>query len=160
MKQRFLILGALGVLGIMLTKSVLKTRGFRNNNPGNIRQTDIFWKGESTDDFDPEFEEFTSMEKGIRAIGVLLSTYQRKYNLNSIREIISRYAPPRGKTGEIENDTDAYIRSVSDYMSTDPGTPLVLTNVQTKALLVAAIIKHENGYQPFNQDFIIYSITS
>ena len=48
------------------------TRGERNNNPGNIRQTDADWIGERATDSDPAFEEFTTPEDGIRALARLL----------------------------------------------------------------------------------------
>ena len=46
-------------------------RGIRNNNPGNIRNSDaIDWKGEvnSKDKKDKAFEEFKTMPDGIRAM--------------------------------------------------------------------------------------------
>ena len=46
------------------------------------------------------------MKYGLRAAFVLLRTYSSKYKLNSIRDIVTRWAPPS------ENDTEAYIRTV------------------------------------------------
>lgn len=46
------------------------------------------------------------MEWGVRAALKLLRTYRDKYAANSIREIVTRWAP------ETENDTEAYIRQV------------------------------------------------
>ena len=46
------------------------------------------------------------MEYGIRAAFCILRTYATKYRLCSIRDIITRWAPPS------ENDTQSYIRHV------------------------------------------------
>lgn len=133
------------------------TRGFRNNNPGNIR-IGIDWKGE-TKGADVSFETFTSVEYGIRAIFKLIDTYSKKYGINTVRGVISRYAPSS------ENATDMYIQSVVAYMlSQSSGIKLniiqeskentLLNDFEIRSLLVAGIIKHENGFQPFNIKFI------
>ena len=52
------------------------------------------------------FCHFQSMEYGIRAAFCLLRTYATKYQLNCVKDIITRWAPPS------ENDTQNYIRHV------------------------------------------------
>ena len=86
-------------------------RGIRNNNPLNIRKGSD-WKGERPDQTDKAFEEFTSMEYGIRAGFIILRKYMTGYNgltqkFNTIEKMISRWAPT------IENNTAAYISQVS-----------------------------------------------
>lgn len=121
------------------------TRGLRNNNPGNIRKTGIAWLGKITPGRDLDFEEFESQEFGIRAIGRLLETYKRQ-GRTTIDAVIKRYAPAS------ENDTEAYIASVEQSTGIDRDRPLDLS--RDKAAVVAAIIKHENGIQPFSERFI------
>ena len=120
-------------------------RGIRNNNPGNIKHGDT-WKGEikSTD---RTFEQFKDAEHGIRAIGVLLRTYNTKYNLDTIDGIISRWAP------KSENQTQNYINFVSKQLGVRPTTKLNLFNrgqiynrTALKAL-VNAIIRMETSYR-------------
>ena len=87
------------------------TIGLRNNNPLNIRRVaGQHWKGEVLpplgEDRGRLFCKFSSMKYGLRAAFVLLRTYSSKYKLNSIRDIVTRWAPPS------ENDTEAYIRTV------------------------------------------------
>ena len=86
------------------------TRGLRNNNPLNIRRVaGQHWKGEILPlegAGGSAFVQFSSLDWGIRAAFVLLSTYSTKYHANCIRDIISRWAPPT------ENDTERYIRNV------------------------------------------------
>ena len=79
--------------------------GIRNNNPLNIRRGKTQWKGEISA---PQgaFCKFESMEWGLRAAFCLLRTYATKYRLCCVRDIISRWAPPK------ENDTTSYIRHV------------------------------------------------
>lgn len=134
-----------------------EARGFRNNNPGNIRKTTIDWKGEVKGD-DSDFETFDCVEYGIRAIFKLLYTYHFRRGCHNIREIIYRWAPPS------ENDSKKYVLSVLYYMSrfSDKALKAVTTQGENVdpfkegvvAELVAAIINHENGAQPFNKDFL------
>lgn len=86
-------------------------RGIRNNNPLNIRKGND-WKGERPEQKDKAFEEFTSMEYGIRAGFIILRKYITGYNgltqkFNTIEKMISRWAPT------VENNTAAYISQVS-----------------------------------------------
>ncbi len=135
----------------------VNTRGFKNNNPGNLRHGND-WKGEAKGD-DKAFETFASVEYGIRALYKLITNYSDKYDLNTIENIITRYAPP------FENKTASYINTVYGYMfdNANAQDAAILhkykqqTNINTKTLkplFVAGIILVENGYQPFNFDFI------
>ena len=83
------------------------SRGIRNCNPLNIRQVaGTAWKGQRAEQTDREFVQFESLEWGIRAAFCLLRTYERKYHLNCIADIITRWAPPS------ENQTGQYISNV------------------------------------------------
>ena len=114
------------------------TRGERNNNPGNIVKSDIFWRGEVPGN-DNRFESFDSPDEGIRAIGVIMQNYQRKYGLNTVRGLINRYAPP------VENDTNSYVNAVAGSLGVSPDAALNLSDPAILLRLVKAIIKHENG---------------
>ena len=127
------------------------TRGERNNNPGNIVKSDIFWRGEIAGD-DKRFESFASPDEGIRALAVILQNYQKKYGLNTIRGIINRYAPP------VENDTGAYVNAVSGALGVSPDAPLNLADPGTLLPLVTAIIKHENGRVLYDQALIASAV--
>lgn len=77
----------------------------------NIRKGNS-WRGERHPQTDREFEEFESMEMGLRAGLKLIKNYQTKPLLlankaNTIRKIINRWAPPT------ENNTSSYIKTVS-----------------------------------------------
>lgn len=74
------------------------SRGLQNCNPGNIRQSKVRYKGEVRPSRDPAFKQFESLAWGYRAIFVLLDTYRIRYGLDTIRGMISRWAPPSETT--------------------------------------------------------------
>ena len=124
-------------------------RGIRNNNPGNIRWGEN-WLGLKQDgkEQDPSFCVFISAVYGIRALARLLLNYQKLYGLNTPRKIISRYAPPS------ENQTQAYIQSVSAQLGITPDGKVDLTEIGTLTVFIKAIIRHENGMQPYSNETI------
>ena len=86
------------------------TRGELNCTPLNIRRVaGTHWKGQRAEQTDKGFVQFESMEYGLRAAFCLLRTYSRKYKLNCVRDIVSRWAPPS------ENHTERYIRNVCQW---------------------------------------------
>lgn len=119
------------------------TRGIKLNNPMNIRISNAHWQGKVTPSRDSDFETFDTPEHGIRAGTKILLTYYRDYNLNTVDEIINRWAPSS------ENDTASYINHVSVIMGTSPHEPLGLTNNDILAKLVEAVIQHEQGQNPY-----------
>ena len=124
-------------------------RGIRNNNPGNIRWGEN-WLGLKQDgkEQDPSFCVFTSAIYGIRALARLLLNYQKLYDLDTPRKIISRYAPPN------ENQTLAYIQSVANQLCITPDGKVDLSEIRTLTVFIKAIIRHENGIQPYSNDTI------
>ena len=115
------------------------SRGTRNNNPGNIRCSPTRYIGEKTPSEDPEFKQFVSIEWGYRALFVLLDAYRRCHGIDTIEKIISRYAPPQ------ENDTENYIRFVSDF-SNIPADRQIDTRSEKDMIPIAnAICRMENG---------------
>jgi len=129
------------------------SRGIRNNNPGNIRWGDE-WKGLVPEGqrTDKSFCQFRGPEFGIRAMIIILRNYQRKYGLKTITGIIKRWAPPN------ENDTQAYIRSVAQATGTDADKPIDLMDSRKLFPLLQAIIRHENGSQPYEYDVFIRAL--
>ncbi len=140
------------LIGVTSTGVYTMTRGLRNNNPGNIRHGSSAWQGMSTNQSnDANFVQFDSPEYGIRALTKLLKNYQANHGLNTIREIINRWAPPS------ENITSAYVLHVARVVGINPDTAF---NVNEKMVpLVSAIIKHENGIQPYDMETITRGIS-
>jgi len=113
-------------------------RGIRNNNPYNIKQSTQQWKGKILFSEDSVFEQFETMEYGIRAGLIILRTYIERYKLHTIEEIIKRFAPSN------ENDTEAYIRAVCRDTGFDRDT-ILFFDLEDMLPLAMAIIKHEQG---------------
>lgn len=121
----------------------VKPRGFRNNNPLNIRKGSN-WKGLSSVQADKSFCVFTSMRYGIRAAIYLLLKYYNKYNLRTLYEIISRWAP------NCENDTWNYCKLVALQLNIPmkyiPTLDLNLPyDIERLYDLLSAMIYVENG---------------
>jgi hypothetical protein len=128
-----------------------KTRGLRNNNPGNIRHSSAKWQGMATTQTDTSFIQFVSPEYGIRALYKILQTY-RANGYTTIRQIINRWAPPS------ENDTGAYINAVVKHVGKPADVPVDL-NSSEGVKLVEAIIKHENGVNPYPESLVTKGIS-
>lgn len=120
-----------------------KSKGLRNNNPLNIEENGTDWVGRAGDD--GRFVIFETVEHGLRAAGRILRTYAKKYQLNTIAGIVSRWAPP------VENDTQNYINFVSQKTGIAYDRPLTQ---ETYPQVLAAMIHMENGSQPFSLDEI------
>ena len=130
-------------------KKKINTRGFRNNNPLNIRHGVSRWTGRTESQTDHAFVTFVSMPMGYRAAWKLMDTYrlrlheqEQTYNINNI---IHRWAPPGDG-----NDTTAYIRHVLSILKNiggeeclrAPETPL---GAPVIARILAAMTCVENG---------------
>lgn len=123
------------------------SRGYRNRNPGNIDYTPRNrWQGQvgiETGGSPPRFAVFERHEFGIRALAMLLITYQDRHGLRTIRQIIGRWAPGS------ENDTAAYVRHVAELTGRSPTEALDMHSHGDLRPLVVAIITHELGSQPY-----------
>lgn len=122
-----------------------KARGLRNNNPLNIRQSDVNkWDGEVGADSDG-FSIFSSELYGIRAAAKIVDRYKLR-GIVTLSQIIATWAPPT------ENDTDSYIQSVSKKTGIAPDA---IINRGDYATLFYQMIYHENGVQPYTEQTII-----
>ncbi|KAF7770074.1 hypothetical protein PCIT_a3027 [Pseudoalteromonas citrea] len=84
----------------------------RNNNPLNIRENGTQWEGKTG--HNKGFVKFESVEMGFRAAYKTLMTYRNNYGLDSISDIISRWAP------DSENHTENYIAYIRQKMNIEP----------------------------------------
>lgn len=118
-------------------------RGLRNNNPLNIEKTkgDNPWQGEVVPSTDSRFAQFKSMAYGYRAAFKLLDNYQRNYGIDTIRKMISRWAPSN------ENYTDNYVKAVSERSGVPADVRVTTTNRDIMVPIVAAMSFVENGVE-------------
>lgn len=126
-------------------------RGIRNNNPLNIRKGNN-WQGEVSSSTDGEFEQFVSMQWGIRAGFKILKNYMTGYGgrvkaLTNVHDIIHRWAPPR------ENNCKAYIDSVCRFSGLHEYERLQFSDRNKMLALVDGMIRVECG-QPVSLDII------
>lgn len=126
-----------------MSKSFLnqhKVRGLRNNNPGNLRRTNIAWQGKIpfSQSSDEQFEQFTSVIYGLRAMlkDVINDINKGK---NTVKLLITEYAPPS------ENNTNAYINSVAKTLGVAPTKRLTEVNSAFLVKLIRAILQVELG---------------
>lgn len=140
-RQPGLFEAIMGTIVEPIKQLVSGPRGIRNNNPGNIdRVKGTTWAGAAADQSgDPRFVVFTAPEYGIRAMARILRTYRGR-GLNTIQKIISTWAPSK------ENPTAGYITAVSGEVGLAPN---VVVPDAAIPRLIAAIIRHENGIQPY-----------
>lgn len=123
-------------------------RGIRNNNPGNLERNAIQWQGMSADQSgDPRFIVFDTPVAGTRALAKVLLNYDKK-GFDTVREIITRWAPGH------ENNTDAYIKAVAAELEVDPDEEIFVDRLEFMLPLVKAIIRHENGQQPYSDKIL------
>ena len=127
----------------MATKKKQLPRGLRNRNPLNIRKSDQLWQGQTGND--GKFCIFLNNAYGYRAAFRILKTYNTKYNIYSLREIIYRWAPPHDR-----NNTPAYIQRVCKEAGLKETDLIVVDSwIEEKRndamWLVWAMAKVENG---------------
>ena len=120
--------------------------GIRTNNPGNIIKTSIQWRGEV--ECNSRFECFDTARAGIRAMSKNLISYQDKHKLNTISKIIRRWSPPN------ENNTRLLSHVVRSRLHITSGSIYNLRSGDNLKNLVIALIKQENGYNPYSNKMI------
>ncbi|MEO6177290.1 MAG: hypothetical protein ABIP27_19200 [Flavobacterium circumlabens] len=118
-----------------------KVRGLKNNNPGNLKRTNIAWQGKIPlgENLDKVFEQFVNVHYGLRAMYKDLINDINK-GKNTVKLLISEYAP---KTDN--NNTDAYIKSVAKTLGVTPTQKLTEINSAFLLKLGRAIIQVELG---------------
>jgi len=115
------------------------SRGYRNNNPSNIKKNNIEWEGLSDVQDDDVFYKFTDIVYGIRAFFVILFNYNKLYKLDTIRKILNRFAP------SCENPTSNYVDFVCDKVGIGADEIFDFTNKDNMLKLAQAIFTFENG---------------
>ncbi len=131
----------------------LKRRGYRNNNPLNIRINNYNnWKGEIKPSTDGSFCQFQTMAYGFRAAMVTIRTYIRKHNCKTIQEIINRWAP----WSDGNNPTNYAKRVIARFPDDFPNVNVEIdpTNMSQMTKLVFGMAIVENIDEPVMADCI------
>lgn len=119
--------------------------GLRNNNPGNLRAAP------NATGMNGGFSTFATPQDGLSALSRQLQLYGDRGN-NTLNGILHTYAP------RSENKTQSYIDAVSKQTGFGSRDLLNLHSPEVLEKLIPAIIKHENGTQPFSRDDILQGI--
>ena len=123
----------------------MSVRAVRNNNPGNIRIGAPWFGLQSRDHMTPEqaaetqFCVFSAPQWGFRAMATIFLTYARKDGVKTIRQAISRWAPPT------ENNTTAYVNDVCKQTGFDPDAIFNFSNPTNMRALCRYVSVHECG---------------
>ncbi|HRB72441.1 hypothetical protein [Flavobacterium sp. UBA4197] len=114
--------------------------GLKNNNPGNLRLTSVAWDGKIPNHLNngAGFEQFYELRFGVRALMRQLIT-DMKRGLTTVELIINKFSPPH------ENNTAAYIKTVSKMTGFGASQPITVLNKSTLLSLCKAIVSVEIG---------------
>jgi hypothetical protein len=133
--------------------------GVRRNNPGNIDyDPNCIWVGQVEPHDGHRFCKFKSPEYGIRAMGKLLKNYYlyKKHTdgsrIDTVAKAIQRWAPPS------ENSTNVYASFVAQALGVTPNEPVDYTRPALLAKMVRAIMRFENGYDPYSGDIVAMGV--
>lgn len=111
-----------------------EVRGVRTNNPLNLS----FANQPNAIGTDGRFAVFQTPEEGVAASVRQLQLYGQR-GLNTIDQIVSRWAPPS------ENNTPAYIQAVAQRVGVSPNQEIDLSNPNIMRRLVNAMSVQEVG---------------
>tara|TARA_R110002051_G_scaffold61591_1_gene112795 strand:- start:334 stop:1908 length:1575 start_codon:yes stop_codon:yes gene_type:complete len=135
----------------LLSSNKREVRAIRNNNPFNLKYTEIKWDGKLPLDKETEdtFERFDSNLMGMRAGIINTLTHHIKYGDDTIEKLITRHAPSN------ENDTKNFINFVSKNMGIEPNQKIDLKNKEVLYEYAKAVVTME-GFKSDELDSIIY----
>ncbi|MCJ6114056.1 hypothetical protein LQG45_05760 [Klebsiella variicola] len=123
------------------------TPGFRNHNPGNLKAAP------NSTGKRGKFSTFASNDDGLSAMARQLMLYGDRGN-NTPGGIIHTYAPSS------ENNTRAYIDDVTSRTRYGADQRLDLHNPEVLKTLMASMIQHEQGSQPYTEEQLKKAIQS
>ena len=119
---------------------VKPTLGQRNNNYGNLRTNDPF---EGKTGVNKTYDTYETPEKGMRALARVLDTYSSKHGINTIDQLINRYAPASDNTG---GSHENYKKFLAQRLGVNPNAPIDVKG--RRADIMDAIIRFENKNRP------------
>ena len=132
-----------------------QTRGYLNNNPGNMDRGEPPWNGEIRDvamcqndmqRMEMTHGRFCVFERavmGIRAMAKNLLAYHDRLGCDTIREYIERWAPPN------ENNTEAYVAQVASRLACSPDEPIEIRDPKVMEAIIDGIIRVECAGMPY-----------
>lgn len=126
-----------------MTHDPTSTAGYLCNNPFDIFEEGIPWQGRLLPPHG-RLCRFDTIDNGLRAGFIDLINGQRLHHRNTVRAIMTPYAP------EIENDLEAYIKAVCAHLGVADDAVLTMTDLPTIRLFGEAVIHQEIGGIPYS----------
>lgn len=121
-------------------------RGYRNNNPLNIRISNNPWQGKVSDNTDGSFEQFVDMAHGYRAGFINMRTQINRGN-NTIRKLINIWAPASDS-----NNPENYAKFVSSTSGIPIDAVIDPNDATSMQKIVSAMARMENGKDANSDD--------
>lgn len=128
-----------------------RTIADRFNNPTNLRSA----AGYGTQDTaSGRFAVFPTLDEGVLAAANQLQIYGKR-GVNTVRDIIGKWAPPPKNPGDDNNDTEAYIRHVVRATGFNENQPLNMNDPAVLAKLIAAKASMEGAGNRVSEGTVI-----
>ena len=128
-----------------------RTIADRFNNPGNLRWADGYGS-ESTRN--GKFAVFPTLDEGVLAATKQLQMYGTQ-GIDTVRGVVSKWAPPPKRPGDDNNDTEAYIRHVVRTTGISENQHLNLNDPQIVAKLISAMSQKEGAGSRVSEKTVI-----
>jgi hypothetical protein len=128
--------------------------GVRRNNPGNIDfNPACIWVGQVMPHDGHRFCQFKGPEYGVRAMAKLLTNYRLKKHIDgtpidTLYKAVWRWAPP------VENHSDIYAKFVAARCDCGADEKVDFTQPEFLFHMIKAMIRMENGYEPYDDSII------
>lgn len=121
------------------------TRGYRNNNPLNLRISSNNWLGKvpASKNTDGAFEQFITMAYGFRAAMKNIRTLVDKRGCKTVQELINKWAPASDG-----NNPQRYAVRVCNTAGCQTDSPIKTHNREFMCKLAYAMAEVENGTYP------------
>lgn len=125
----------------MITDKLYICRGIRNNNPFNLKLSHNSWKGKISykKNTDKVFEQFISIDYGLRAGFLLLRNAYLNKGYDTPQKIIERYAPSS------ENNVHNYLMFIIKDCPLDFDTKISINSL-TFYWLCHKILRYESEF--------------
>lgn len=119
-------------------------RGLRNNNPLNLRISNNTWLGKVKNNTDGAFEQFITLEYGLRAamrnIKTIIDRRKKLKQRTTIANLIHIWAPASDN-----NNEQAYCAAIEKYTTFKPTYVIDIKNKNHFCMLIHAMVRVENG---------------
>lgn len=120
--------------------------GLLNNNPGNIRIVDKYFKGEVVPSQDSRLKQFTGMAHGYRAMFMMLHRLNEECEQRTIFQMIDKWSLAH------ERDTRVYAEAVAYSVGKSPNERIYYLSRNLMVGIVAEMSRIENGVPPVMED--------